>query len=108
MTIYEQLGTIGNVEQQVLCRKRVEELEPSLIQYCKYKSSGSGVQKEELSELSNQEGPGMDILQSKLEVSLGPLLVPLEFCFSLCTGLPDWREPCDYFCRVEAFSICHG
>jgi signal recognition particle subunit SRP68 len=66
------LGTVGNVEQQVLCRERVEELEPS-IRYCKYKSSGSGVQKEELSELSNQEGPGMDILQSKLEVTYGSL-----------------------------------
>ncbi|GAQ90361.1 signal recognition particle subunit SRP68 [Klebsormidium nitens] len=65
-TIYEQLGTVGTVEQRVLCRERVEELEPS-IRYCKYKSGG-GAQAEDLSELTNQEGPGMDILQSKLEM----------------------------------------
>lgn len=66
--VYEELGKYGDVENQVLCRQRVEELDPS-IRYCSYKMGNSNIQGSDLLDLSTQEGPGLDLLQSKLEVS---------------------------------------
>ncbi|KAJ7549597.1 hypothetical protein O6H91_07G059500 [Diphasiastrum complanatum] len=64
--VYEELGKYGDVENQVLCRQRVEELDPS-IRYCLYKMGRSNMKESELLDLSTQEGPGLDLLQGKLE-----------------------------------------
>lgn len=66
--VYEELGKYGDVENQVLCRQRVEELDPS-IRYCNYKMGNVNIQGSDLLDLRNQEGPGLDLLQSKLQVS---------------------------------------
>ncbi|GBG75741.1 hypothetical protein CBR_g20988 [Chara braunii] len=64
-TVYEQLGKVGNMEHQVLCRQRVEELEPS-VRYCNYKMGRS--KGGDLLEMSRaMDGPALDLLQSKLE-----------------------------------------
>jgi hypothetical protein len=64
--VYEELGKYGDVENQVLCRQRLEELDPS-IRYCNYKMGLSNIQGSDLLDLSTQDGPGLDLLQSKLE-----------------------------------------
>nr|XP_024397376.1 signal recognition particle subunit SRP68-like isoform X2 [Physcomitrium patens] len=64
--VYEELGKYGDVENQVLCRQRVEELDPS-IRYCNYKMGNVNIQGSDLLDLRNQEGPGLDLLQSKLQ-----------------------------------------
>lgn len=66
--IYLELGKYGSVENQVLCRQRVEdEIEPN-IRYCSYKTGQSNMDGSELLELSTQEGPALVLLQAKLEV----------------------------------------
>uniref|UniRef100_A0A1D1YCY8 Signal recognition particle subunit SRP68 n=1 Tax=Anthurium amnicola TaxID=1678845 RepID=A0A1D1YCY8_9ARAE len=62
--VYEQLGKIGDVENQVLCRERVEELEPS-IRYCLHKVGELNIQNSEF--LDVEQGPAMDLLNAKLE-----------------------------------------
>ena len=60
-SVYEELGKYGDVENQVLCLQRVEELHPS-IWYCKHRM-GDVIQGSEALDLSNQDGPGLDLLQ---------------------------------------------
>ncbi|KAK8680219.1 hypothetical protein V6N13_109171 [Hibiscus sabdariffa] len=64
--VYEELGKYGDVENQVLCRERVEELEPS-IRYCLHKIGGSNLQTSELLQIGEMEGPALDLFKSKLE-----------------------------------------
>ncbi|KAJ3676581.1 hypothetical protein LUZ60_003993 [Juncus effusus] len=64
--VYEQLGKYGTIENQVLCRERVEELEPS-IRYCLHKVGESKLQTSELLDIGKMEGPALDLFQSKLE-----------------------------------------
>ncbi|MCO5602232.1 hypothetical protein L7F22_056360 [Adiantum nelumboides] len=65
--IYEELGKYGSVENQVLCRQRVEdEIDPN-IRYCSYKMGQSKMEGAELLKLSTQEGPAFDLLKAKLE-----------------------------------------
>ncbi|XVF08604.1 hypothetical protein REPUB_Repub07fG0017300 [Reevesia pubescens] len=64
--VYEELGKYGDVENQVLCRERVEELEPS-IRYCLHKIGDSNLQTSELLQIGEMEGPAMDLFKSKLE-----------------------------------------
>ncbi|KAK1280378.1 hypothetical protein QJS04_geneDACA015065 [Acorus gramineus] len=64
--VYEELGKYGNVENQVLCRERVEELEPS-IRYCLHKIGQSSIQTSELLDIGEMEGPALDLFKAKLE-----------------------------------------
>lgn len=77
--VYEELGKYGTIENQVLCRERVEELEPS-IRYCLHKVGESKLQTSELLDIGEMEGPALDLFKSKLEVDLFLLLLLLEFC----------------------------
>ncbi|KAE8675537.1 Signal recognition particle-related / SRP-related isoform 3 [Hibiscus syriacus] len=52
--VYEELGKYGNVENQVLCRECVEELEPC-IRYCLHKIGGSNLQTAELLQIGEME-----------------------------------------------------
>ena len=72
--VYEELGKYGNVENQVLCRARVEELEPS-IKYCLHKVGESNLETSELLDMGEMEGPALDLFKAKLEVSLFILVV---------------------------------
>ncbi|KHG05257.1 Signal recognition particle 68 kDa [Gossypium arboreum] len=65
-SVYEELGKYGDLENQVLCRERVEELEPS-IRYCLHKIGGSNLQASELLQIGEMEGPASDLFKSKLE-----------------------------------------
>lgn len=69
--VYEELGKYGDLENQVLCRERVEELEPS-IRYCLHKIGESNLQTSELLHVGEMEGPALDLFRAKLEVSLFP------------------------------------
>ncbi|KAK1277065.1 hypothetical protein QJS04_geneDACA003545 [Acorus gramineus] len=64
--VYEELGKYGSVENQVLCRERVEELEPS-IRYCLHKIGQSSIQTSELLDIGEMEGPALDLFKAKLE-----------------------------------------
>lgn len=64
--VYEELGKYGHVENQVLCRARVEELEPS-IRYCLHKVGESSLQTSELLDMGEMEGPALDLFKAKLE-----------------------------------------
>lgn len=64
--VYEELGKYGNIENQVLCRERVEELAPS-IRYCLHKAGESSLQTSELLDLGKMEGPALDLFKAKLE-----------------------------------------
>ncbi|XP_031473917.1 uncharacterized protein LOC116246272 [Nymphaea colorata] len=64
--VYEQLGKYGDIDNQILCRERVEELEPS-IRYCLHKVGESSLQTSELLDLGKMEGPAFDQFQAKLE-----------------------------------------
>ncbi|KAJ4767010.1 Signal recognition particle subunit SRP68 [Rhynchospora pubera] len=64
--VYEELGKYGTVENQVLCRERVDELEPS-IRYCLHKVGESKLQTSELLDIGKMEGPALDLFQTKLE-----------------------------------------
>lgn len=66
--VYEELGKYGDLENQVLCRERVEELEPS-IRYCLHKIGESNLQTSELVSIGEMEGPALDLFKAKLEVS---------------------------------------
>ncbi|MED6169352.1 hypothetical protein PIB30_020658 [Stylosanthes scabra] len=64
--VYEELGKYGDLDNQVLCRERVEELEPS-IRYCLHKVGQSNLQASELLNIGDMEGPALDLFKSKLE-----------------------------------------
>ncbi|KAK3006026.1 hypothetical protein RJ639_016108 [Escallonia herrerae] len=64
--VYEELGKYGDLENQVLCRERVEELEPS-IRYCLHKIGESNLQASELVHIGEMEGPALDLFKAKLE-----------------------------------------
>ncbi|CAL5373133.1 unnamed protein product [Camellia sinensis] len=64
--VYEELGKYGDLENQVLCRERVEELEPS-IRYCLHKLGESNLQTSELMHIGEMEGPALDLFKAKLE-----------------------------------------
>ncbi|KAK9278160.1 hypothetical protein L1049_027719 [Liquidambar formosana] len=64
--VYEELGKYGNLENQVLCRERVEELEPS-IRYCLHKIGESNLQTSDLLHIGEMEGPALDLFKAKLE-----------------------------------------
>ncbi|XP_058107557.1 uncharacterized protein LOC131251074 isoform X2 [Magnolia sinica] len=64
--VYEELGKYGDIENQVLCRERVEELEPS-IRYCLHKVGESSLQTSELLDVGKMEGPALDLFKAKLE-----------------------------------------
>lgn len=65
--VYEELGKYGDLDNQVLCRERVEELEPS-IRYCLHKIGESNLQASELVHIGEIEGPALDLFKAKLEV----------------------------------------
>ncbi|KAJ1411890.1 SRP68, N-terminal domain superfamily [Sesbania bispinosa] len=65
--VYEELGKYGDLDNQVLCRERVEELEPS-IRYCLHKIGQSNLQASELLHIGDMEGPALDLFKAKLEV----------------------------------------
>jgi hypothetical protein len=68
--IYEELGKYGSVENQVLCRQRVDdELEPN-IRFCLYKMGRSNSSELDLSSLAMQGVPGLQLLQEQLEVRM--------------------------------------
>ncbi|KAK0589633.1 hypothetical protein LWI29_016560 [Acer saccharum] len=64
--VYEELGKYGDLENQVLCRERVEELEPN-IRYCLHKIGMSNLQTSELLQIGEMEGPALDLFKAKLE-----------------------------------------
>ncbi|XP_028086774.1 signal recognition particle subunit SRP68-like [Camellia sinensis] len=64
--VYEELEKYGDLENQVLCRERVEELEPS-IRYCLHKLGESNLQTSELMHIGEMEGPALDLFKAKLE-----------------------------------------
>ncbi|KAL7139722.1 hypothetical protein ABFS83_09G072600 [Erythranthe nasuta] len=64
--VYEELGKYGDLDNQVLCRERVEELEPS-IRYCLHKAGESNIQTSELAQIGEMEGPALDLFKAKLE-----------------------------------------
>ncbi|KAJ0527921.1 putative signal recognition particle subunit SRP68, SRP68 domain superfamily [Helianthus annuus] len=61
-----ELGKYGDLDNQVLCRERVEELEPS-IRYCLHKIGESNLQASELVHIGEIEGPALDLFKAKLE-----------------------------------------
>ncbi|KDP22540.1 hypothetical protein JCGZ_26371 [Jatropha curcas] len=64
--VYEELGKYGDLENQLLCRERVEELEPS-IRYCRHKIGESNIKTSDLLQIGEMEGPALDLFKSKLE-----------------------------------------
>ncbi|CAH9121506.1 unnamed protein product [Cuscuta epithymum] len=67
--IYEELGKYGDLENQVLCREHVEQLEPS-IRYCLHKIGESNLQASELVHIGEMEGPALDLFKTKLEAAM--------------------------------------
>jgi hypothetical protein len=59
--VYEELGKYGSIENQLLCRQRIEEVEP-MIDFCSHKLGGSSLQAHELLDTAN------DLLKAKMEV----------------------------------------
>ncbi|KAL1203836.1 hypothetical protein V5N11_011686 [Cardamine amara subsp. amara] len=68
-SVYEELGKYGDLENQVLCRERVEELEPS-IRYCLHKIGKSNLQTSELLQIGEMEGPALDLFKAKIEAAM--------------------------------------
>ncbi|KAI3936108.1 hypothetical protein MKW92_038382 [Papaver armeniacum] len=64
--VYEQLGKYGDIENQVLCRERVLELDPN-INYCSIKAGKSNIKTSELADMGQMEGPSLDLFKAKLE-----------------------------------------
>ncbi|KAI3929530.1 hypothetical protein MKX01_025698, partial [Papaver californicum] len=64
--VYEQLGKYGDIENQVLCRERVLELDPN-INYCSIKAGKSNIKTSELADMGQMEGPALDLFKAKLE-----------------------------------------
>uniref|UniRef100_A0A0E0E3J0 Signal recognition particle subunit SRP68 n=1 Tax=Oryza meridionalis TaxID=40149 RepID=A0A0E0E3J0_9ORYZ len=66
--VYEELGKYGSIENQLLCRQRIEEVEP-MIGFCSRKLGGSALQAHELLDLE-KEGPAYDLFKAKIEAVL--------------------------------------
>ncbi|KAK3120121.1 hypothetical protein QOZ80_9AG0682020 [Eleusine coracana subsp. coracana] len=66
--VYEELGKYGSIENQLLCRQRVEEVEP-MIGFCSRKLGGSSLQEDELLSMEN-DGPANVLLKAKMEAVL--------------------------------------
>ncbi|KAL6875568.1 hypothetical protein ACP4OV_013081 [Aristida adscensionis] len=66
--VYEELGKYGSIENQLLCRQRIEEVEP-MIDFCSHKLGGSSLQTRELLDME-KEGPANDLLKAKMEAVL--------------------------------------
>ncbi|CAK9186902.1 unnamed protein product [Ilex paraguariensis] len=64
--VYEELGKYGDLENQQLCRERVQELDPN-IRYCLHKIGESNLQTSELVHIDEMEGPALDLFKAKLE-----------------------------------------
>ncbi|KAF9668107.1 hypothetical protein SADUNF_Sadunf15G0093600 [Salix dunnii] len=69
LAVYEELGKYGALENQVLCRERVEELEPS-IRYCRHKIGKSNLKTSELLQIGEMDGPALDLFKAKLEAAM--------------------------------------
>ncbi|KAE8795854.1 signal recognition particle subunit SRP68 [Hordeum vulgare] len=67
-TVYEELGKYGSIENQLLCRQRIEEVEP-MIGFCSRKLGGSALQEHELLDME-KEGPAYDLFKAKIEAVL--------------------------------------
>ncbi|CAI0548037.1 unnamed protein product, partial [Linum tenue] len=67
--VYEELGKYGDLENQVLCRERLEELEPS-IRYCRHKIGESNLKTSDLLQIGEVEGPALDLFKAKLEAAM--------------------------------------
>lgn len=67
--VYEELGKYGDLENQVLCREHVEQLEPS-IRYCLHKIGESKLQTSGLLHIGEMEGPALDLFKAKLEAAM--------------------------------------
>ncbi|CAF1921440.1 unnamed protein product [Brassica napus] len=67
--VYEELGKYGDLENQVLCRERVEELEPS-VQYCLHKIGKANLQTSDLLQIGEMEGPALDLFKAKIEAAM--------------------------------------
>lgn len=65
--IYEEMGKIGDAEEQELCKERVGEIDPSL-RFCKFNISGGSA--EDISDLIASHNPAFDALNAKLETAL--------------------------------------
>lgn len=65
-TVYEELGKYGSIENQLLCRQRIEEVEP-MIGFCSRKLGGSALQEHDLLDME-KEGPAYDLFKAKIEV----------------------------------------
>nr|GEV45355.1 signal recognition particle subunit SRP68 [Tanacetum cinerariifolium] len=63
--VYEELGKYGDLDDEVKCRERVEELEPH-IHYFEHKIGTSNLQASKLY-IGETEGPALDLFKSKLE-----------------------------------------
>ncbi|XP_062182646.1 uncharacterized protein LOC133886813 isoform X2 [Phragmites australis] len=66
--VYEELGKYGSIENQLLCRQRIEEVEP-MIDFCSHKLGGSSLQSHGLLDME-KEGPANDLLKAKMEAVL--------------------------------------
>ncbi|KAM3255777.1 hypothetical protein ACQJBY_048763 [Aegilops geniculata] len=67
-TVYEELGKYGSIENQLLCRQRIEEVEP-MIGFCSRKLGGSALQEHDLLDME-KEGPAYDLFKAKIEAVL--------------------------------------
>ncbi|VFQ61427.1 unnamed protein product [Cuscuta campestris] len=67
--VYEELGKYGDLENQILCREHVEQLEPS-IRYCLHKIGESKLQTSGLIHIGEMEGPALDLFKAKLEAAM--------------------------------------
>ncbi|CAM0950248.1 unnamed protein product [Alopecurus aequalis] len=67
-TVYEELGKYGSIENQLLCRQRIEEVEP-MIGFCSRKLGGSALQAHDLLDME-KEGPAYDLFKAKIEAVL--------------------------------------
>lgn len=66
--VYQKLGGVVSEEQRQLYTQRVEEITPNL-RYCAYNIGGMPTDVTELMKLRT-DGPGSNILASKIDVSL--------------------------------------
>ncbi|KAM0879607.1 hypothetical protein ACQ4PT_034127 [Festuca glaucescens] len=67
-TVYEELGKYDSIENQLLCRQRIEEVEP-MIGFCSRKLGGSALQARDLLDME-KEGPAYDLFKAKIEAVL--------------------------------------
>lgn len=102
--VYEELGKYGDLENQVLCRERVEELEPS-IRYCLHKVGESNLQTSELVQIGEMEGPALDLFKAKLEVSLFHHIGSVNLYLITASEAHSDLSQSRVFCPFQVFSI---